>query len=70
MPNNKSTYQKFYKVSLQNVQQFIDERIAALDDCAHKLKSSDLNENDEIEVLRATSTQQLTRIRDSIDALL
>ena len=70
MADKKTIYTNFYKNELREVQRYIDARIIALDDCAQKLKSADLNENDELEVLRQTSTGQLSKFRDEIDRYL
>lgn len=67
---SESIYQNLYKVSLQDIQQLINARIATLKDCAHRLKSNDPKKNDELEVLRIKSIQQLAKIWNDIDALL
>jgi hypothetical protein len=70
MADAKTLYTNFYKNRLQEVQHCIDARISELDGRAQKLKGCDLNENDELEALRQTSTAQLWKVRDDIERLL
>ena len=76
MKDPQSIYLEFYRVALRDIQTLIDSKMSALDDCAKKLQSdisgSGLNDalkrRDDLEVLRATSTQLLGDIREVIDA--
>jgi hypothetical protein len=75
MSDHKSLYLGYYKSVLQDIQHFIDEKVKALDVCAQELQggapgsdlSGILKQKDDLETLRATSTQQLVEIREHID---